>query len=471
MAKARTQFICQNCGTAHQRWAGKCDSCGEWNTLIEEGTTGGIGAGPANLRSARKGRVVALTTLSGEIEDAPRIVSGIGELDRATGGGFVRGSALLVGGDPGIGKSTLLTQAAAALASKGHRIVYVSGEEAVAQIRLRAQRLGAAASPVELAAETNVEDILATIAEGRRPDLVILDSIQTLWTDLADSAPGTVTQVRASAQALIRYAKSTGAAIVLVGHVTKEGQIAGPRVVEHMVDAVLYFEGEGGHHYRILRTVKNRFGPTDEIGVFEMSDGGLREVANPSELFLGERHAKSPGAAVFAGMEGTRPVLVEIQALVAPSSLGTPRRAVVGWDGARLAMVLAVLEAHCGVRFGQHDVYLNVAGGYRISEPAADLAVAAALVSSLTGLALPADCVYFGEISLSGAVRQVAHAQQRLKEAEKLGFGSAVLPVGSEEISGGIGAGAFRPSELADLVARIAGARRGRADERTSGQD
>ncbi len=471
MAKARTQFICQNCGTAHQRWADKCDSCGEWNTLIEEGTTGGIGAGPANLRSARKGRVVALTTLSGEIEDAPRIVSGIGELDRATGGGFVRGSALLVGGDPGIGKSTLLTQAAAALASKGHRIVYVSGEEAVAQIRLRAQRLGAAASPVELAAETNVEDILATIAEGRRPDLVILDSIQTLWTDLADSAPGTVTQVRASAQALIRYAKSTGAAIVLVGHVTKEGQIAGPRVVEHMVDAVLYFEGEGGHHYRILRTVKNRFGPTDEIGVFEMSDGGLREVANPSELFLGERHAKSPGAAVFAGMEGTRPVLVEIQALVAPSSLGTPRRAVVGWDGARLAMVLAVLEAHCGVRFGQHDVYLNVAGGYRISEPAADLAVAAALVSSLTGLALPADCVYFGEISLSGAVRQVAHAQQRLKEAEKLGFGSAVLPVGSEEISGGIGAGAFRPSELADLVARIAGARRGRADERTSGQD
>ncbi len=471
MAKARTQFICQNCGTAHQRWAGKCDSCGEWNTLIEEGTTGGIGAGPANLRSARKGRVVALTTLSGEIEDAPRIVSGIGELDRATGGGFVRGSALLVGGDPGIGKSTLLTQAAAALASKGHRIVYVSGEEAVAQIRLRAQRLGAAASPVELAAETNVEDILATIAEGRRPDLVILDSIQTLWTDLADSAPGTVTQVRASAQALIRYAKSTGAAIVLVGHVTKEGQIAGPRVVEHMVDAVLYFEGEGGHHYRILRTVKNRFGPTDESGVFEMSDGGLREVANPSELFLGERHAKSPGAAVFAGMEGTRPVLVEIQALVAPSSLGTPRRAVVGWDGARLAMVLAVLEAHCGVRFGQHDVYLNVAGGYRISEPAADLAVAAALVSSLTGLALPADCVYFGEISLSGAVRQVAHAQQRLKEAEKLGFGSAVLPVGSEEISGGIGAGAFRPSELADLVARIAGARRGRADERTSGQD
>ena len=268
-----------------------------------------------------------------------------------------------------------------------------------------------------------------------------------------------MTQVRASAQAIIRYAKSTGAAVVLVGHVTKEGQIAGPRVVEHMVDAVLYFEGEGGHHYRILRTVKNRFGPTDEIGVFEMSDKGLREVSNPSELFLGERHAKAPGAAVFAGIEGTRPVLVEIQALVAPSPLGMPRRAVVGWDAARLSMVLAVLEAHCGVRFATHDVYLNVAGGYRISEPAADLAVAAALVSSLTGLALPADCVYFGEISLSGAVRPVAHAQQRLKEAEKLGFGQAVLPRSSEELAGASGTNSFQPATLADLVARIAGSR------------
>jgi DNA repair protein RadA/Sms len=252
---------------------------------------------------------------------------------------------------------------------------------------------------------------------------------------------------------------------VLVGHVTKEGQIAGPRVVEHMVDAVLYFEGEGGHHFRILRAVKNRFGPTDEIGVFEMSDKGLREVSNPSELFLGERHAKAPGAAVFAGMEGTRPVLVEIQALVAPSPLGTPRRAVVGWDQPRLAMVLAVLEAHCGVRFGTHDVYLNVAGGYRISEPAADLAVAAALVSSLTGLALPADCVYFGEISLSGAIRPVAHAQQRLKEAEKLGFGQAVLPQGSEEPSGSMAGKSFQPGTLTDLVIRIAGSKRGRAED------
>ena len=457
MPKSRIRFICQNCGSVHSRWAGKCDSCGEWNTLAEEGLASGIGGGPEALKSARQGRPVALTGLSDGTEDAPRIRSGIAELDRVTGGGFVRGSALLVGGDPGIGKSTLLMQAAAALARTGNRVVYISGEEAVAQIRLRARRLGAADAPVELAAETNIEDILATISDGKRPDLVILDSIQTLWTDMAESAPGTVTQVRASAQKTIRFAKWTGAAMVLVGHVTKDGQIAGPRVVEHMVDGVLYFEGESGHHYRILRTVKNRFGPTDEIGVFEMSDKGLREIANPSELFLGERSASAPGAAVFAGMEGTRPVLVEIQALVAPSPLGTPRRAVVGWDGSRLAMVLAVLEAHCGVRFAQNDVYLNIAGGYRISEPAADLAVAAALVSSLTGLALAADCVYFGEISLSGTVRPVAHAAQRLREAEKLGFASSVMPAGGEGASGAIARNAFQPATLNDLVRRIAG--------------
>ena len=376
---------------------------------------------------------MALVSLSGDLEEAPRIASGIAELDRVTGGGFVHGSALLVGGDPGIGKSTLLLQASAALAKAGHTVIYVSGEEAVAQIRLRARRLGAVEANVGLAAETSVENILATLDLGPPPALLILDSIQTLWTEQADSAPGTVTQVRASAQAMIRYAKKSGTTIVLVGHVTKDGQIAGPRVVEHMVDAVLYFEGESGHHFRILRTVKNRFGPTDEIGVFEMSGEGLREVPNPSELFLSERNASAPGAAVFAGMEGTRPVLVEIQALVAPSTLGTPRRAVVGWDGPRLAMVLAVLEARCGVRFGQHDVYLNVAGGYRISEPAADMAVAAALISSLAGKALAPDCVWFGEASLSGAVRPVAHGAARLKEAEKLGFAKAFVPKGTEK--------------------------------------
>ncbi len=466
MAKPpRITFICQNCGSVTSRWQGKCDACGEWNTIAEENAAAGIGGGPN--RTMRKGRVVALVPMSGESEDAPRIISKVGELDRVTGGGIVRGSAILIGGDPGIGKSTLLMQAAAALARGGHSVVYVSGEEAVAQVRLRAQRLGASETDVQLAAETNVEDIIATLqAMDRRPDLVILDSVQTLWTDMADSAPGTVTQVRSSAQAMIRYAKSTGAAVILVGHVTKDGQIAGPRVVEHMVDAVMQFEGDGAHHYRILRSVKNRFGPTDEIGVFEMTSGGLRQVPNPSELFLGERSEKAPGAAVFAGMEGTRPILVEIQALCAPTTLGTPRRAVVGWDSARLAMVIAVLEAHCGVRLGQHDVYLNVAGGYRITEPAADLAVAAALVSSLAGLALPRDSVYFGEISLSGSVRPVPHAGNRLKEAEKLGFAGAVLPKGCADIDKGR-AKLFETETLVDLVARIAGGKRPRQQTET----
>jgi len=454
MAKSKTQFVCQSCGSTFPRWSGKCDGCGEWNSLVEENPSSGIGANPG--KQMRKGTPVQLVSLAGETEQAPRIASGIDELDRVTGGGFVKGSALLVGGDPGIGKSTLLMQASAALAKQGHKVVYVSGEEAVAQIRMRAQRLDAIEANVGLAAETSVENILATLDGDQPPALLIIDSIQTLWTELAESAPGTVTQVRSAAQAMIRYVKKTGTCVVLVGHVTKEGQIAGPRVVEHMVDAVLYFEGEGGHHFRILRTVKNRFGPTDEIGVFEMSDKGLREVQNPSELFLGERNESSPGAAVFAGMEGTRPVLVEIQALVAPSSLGTPRRAVVGWDSSRLSMVLAVLEAHCGVRLGDHDVYLNVAGGYRIMEPAADLAVAAALVSSLCGVALPADSVYFGEVSLSGSTRPVAHTTQRLKEAGKLGFNKASAPLASEDDGIATGLNVTNVRELTQLAAVIA---------------
>src|SRR6476469_9649056 len=425
MPKHAPSFICQNCGAVYGRWSGKCEACGEWNTIADEGAAADR-AGPG--RPARKGRVFALQPLAGEAHDAPRLPSGVPEFDRVTGGGFVRGSVLLMAGDPGIGKSTLLIQAAAALAKSGQRAVYISGEEAVAQVRLRADRLGLTTAAVELAAETSVEDIVATLGQGRTPRLVIIDSIQTMWTDTVDSAPGTVTQVRTSAQVLIRYAKRSGAAIILVGHVTKDGQIAGPRVVEHMVDAVLSFEGEGAHLFRILRAAKNRFGPTDEIGVFEMTGGGLQEIANPSELFLSERDLGSPGTADFAGIEGTRPLLVEIQALVAPSSLGTPRRAVVGWDPSRLSMVLAVLEAHCGVRLGGHDVYLNVAGGMRIHEPAADLAAAAALVSSLANAPLPADAVYFGEVSLSGAVRPVAQQAARLKEAAKLGFTRAIVP-------------------------------------------
>src|SRR5688572_20894939 len=434
MAKSTLSFVCQNCGAAYNRWQGKCDSCGEWSPLAEEDTTGATSM-PVSIRSKRRGRLFKLESLTGKTQDAPRLSSGMTELDRVTGGGFVRGSVLLVGGDPGIGKSTLLIQAASLMAKVKHRAVYISGEEAVAQVRLRAERLGLAAAPVQLAAETSVEDIIATLSEGAAARLVIIDSIQTMWTDTVESAPGTVTQVRASAQALIRFAKKSGAAVILVGHVTKDGQIAGPRVVEHMVDAVLSFEGEGSQQFRILRALKNRFGPTDEIGVFEMTGSGLSEVQNPSALFLSDRDLGSPGTAVFAGMEGTRPLLVEIQALVAPTALGTPRRAVVGADSSRLSMILAVLEARCGVRLSGHDVYLNVAGGLRIVEPAADLAIAAALVSSLTGTALPQDAVYFGEVSLTGAVRAVPQAPARLKEAVKLGFTSAVLPEGGRSDS------------------------------------
>src|ERR1700738_2835239 len=425
MAKNTLSFVCQNCGAAYNRWMGKCEACGEWNTLAEEDATGTV---PVSIRSRRKGRQFALETLTGKSHEAPRLPSGMPELDRVTGGGFVRGSVLLVGGDPGIGKSTLLTQATSLLARAGHRAVYISGEEAVAQVRLRAERLGLADAPVQLAAETSVEDIVSTLSEGAVPRLIVIDSIQTMWTDTVESAPGTVTQVRASAQALIRFAKKSGAAIILVGHVTKDGQIAGPRVVEQMVDAVLSYEGEGSQQFRILRAAKNRFGPTDEIGVFEMTGAGLREVANPSELFLSERDLGSPGTAVFAGIEGSRPLLVEIQALVAPTAFGTPRRAVNGWDPNRLSMVVAVLEAHCGVRLSGYDVYLNVAGGEVTQEPAADLAAAAALVSSLAGAPLPADAVYFGEISLSGAVRPVAQTAARVKEAQKLGFVRAIVP-------------------------------------------
>jgi DNA repair protein RadA/Sms len=459
-------FICQNCGAAYNRWQGKCDSCGEWNTLAEENVGGALAAPTPGGRPARKGRVFALEPLTGDTREAPRQPSGMAELDRVIGGGFVRGSVLLMAGDPGIGKSTLLVQAAAMLSRAGERAVYISGEEAVAQVRLRAERLGLADAPVELAAETSVEDIIATLSHGKIPRLVIIDSIQTMWTDAIDSAPGTVTQVRGAAQALIRFAKRAGCAVILVGHVTKDGQIAGPRVVEHMVDAVLSFEGDGAHQFRILRAVKNRFGPTDEIGVFEMTGEGLREVANPSELFLSERDLGSPGTAVFAGIEGTRPLLVEIQALVAPTSLGTPRRAVVGWDSSRLAMVLAVLEAHCGVRLSGHDVYLNVAGGLRIQEPAADLAAAAALVSSLANAPLPPDAVYFGEISLSGAVRPVPQAAARLKEAAKLGFARAVVPEATRGEAAPEQAVALSPvGGLADLVSRIAAKGRPRGNQ------
>ena len=426
MAKVAISLVCRECGVTHRKWSGQCDACGAWNAIEED--RGLSAAGPAaRTLGARKGRAVELSPLAESEDPPPRRSSGIAEFDRVLGGGLVPGSAILVGGDPGIGKSTLMLQAAAAFASAGARTIYVSGEEAPAQIRLRAARLGLTEAPVMLAAETNLRDILTTL-DAERPALVVIDSIQTMWADHIDSAPGSLAQVRATAHELTSFAKRREVSVILVGHVTKEGQIAGPRVIEHMVDTVLYFEGERGHQFRILRTVKNRFGPAGEIGVFEMTGQGLAEVANPSALFLGERAETASGSVVFAGIEGTRPLLVELQALVAPSPPGTPRRAVVGWDASRLAMILAVLEARCGVSLAGHDVYLNVAGGLRISEPAADLAVAAALLSSLTGEAIPPETVIFGEISLSGAIRPVTQPELRLKEAEKLGFSTACVP-------------------------------------------
>jgi DNA repair protein RadA/Sms len=427
MARAKVQFICQECGAAHARWAGRCDACGGWNTVAEEAVVETAPIGGKGGKTTTKGRAIEFVSLDGQSAPAPRKKTGILEFDRVAGGGLVPGSTVLIGGDPGIGKSTLLLQAVAGLA-KNSRCVYISGEEAIDQVRLRATRLGVEKASVSLASATHVGDIMATLDVDDPPDVVVIDSIQTMYVTAFDSAPGSVGQVRASAQELIRLAKRRNIAILFVGHVTKDGTIAGPRVLEHMVDTVMYFEGERGHHFRILRAVKNRFGPTDEIGVFEMTGTGLMEVKNPSALFLADRQGDVSGAVVFAGVEGSRPVLVEMQALVAPSPMGTPRRAVVGWDSGRLSMILAVLEARAGVSFSGKEVYLNVAGGMRVSEPAADLAAAAALMSAETGQALPRDMVVFGEIGLSGEVRAVSQMDARLKEASKLGFNRALTP-------------------------------------------
>ncbi len=428
MAKHPT-FSCSSCGAVHSKWSGRCDDCGAWNTISEDVPLS-TGPGTASLGQA-KGKRLPLTELAAEEAPPEKTLSGLNELDRVLGGGLVAASAILVGGDPGIGKSTVLLQAMAALGDAGLKAIYVSGEEAASQIRMRAQRLGLGDANVQLAAETNLRDILTTL-ENEKPDVVVIDSIQTMWLDTVGSAPGSVSQVRAAAHELTSFAKRRGISVIMVGHVTKDGQIAGPRVVEHMVDTVLYFEGERGHQFRILRAVKNRFGPADEIGVFEMTSAGLAEVSNPSALFLSDRETPQPGSVVFAGIEGTRPVLCEFQALVSPAPAGQARRSVVGWDGGRLAMILAVLEARCGIPFAGLDVYLNVAGGLRVSEPAADLAVAAALLSAREDVALPADTVVFGEISLSGQVRPVGQTETRLKEAEKLGFGAAILPAGAK---------------------------------------
>ncbi|MDP0929630.1 DNA repair protein RadA [Paracoccus onubensis] len=453
MAKSASAFTCTACGTAHKKWAGRCDACGAWNTIIEEAP---LSRGPGRGLGAAKGHSIPLAGLTSDEPAPPRAQSGMAELDRVLGGGLVPGSAILVGGDPGIGKSTLLLQAAAAFARVELNAIYISGEEASAQVRMRARRLGLSDAPMRLGAETNLRDILTTL-DQERPDLAIIDSVQTLWADHVEAAPGSVAQVRAAAHELVTFAKRRGVAVILVGHVTKDGQIAGPRVVEHMVDTVLYFEGERGHQFRILRSVKNRFGPADEIGVFEMTGAGLAEVANPSALFLSERGQPVPGSAVFAGIEGTRPVLTEIQALVAPSNLASPRRTVVGLDSGRVSTIIAVLEARCGIPFAGLDVFLNVAGGMRVNEPAADLAIAGALLSAREDSAFPPEAVLFGEISLSGALRPVAGVENRLKEAQKLGFSQAIIPEG-QKLEGLDGISVMRIADLTGFVGELFGA-------------
>jgi len=454
MAKAKTRYTCQACGSVSMRWQGQCPDCAEWNTLVQEAAeVTSIFAAKHNLQGG--GRTIELVGLDHPAALPERIVSGVAEFDRAIGGGIVPGSAMLVGGDPGIGKSTLLLQIGAKLAASGRNVVYVSGEESAEQVRLRALRLGLGGAPARLAAATSVRDVLTTLGDGNPPDLLIIDSIQTMHSDLIEGAPGTVSQVRASAQELVRFAKERGTAVVLVGHVTKDGTIAGPRVLEHMVDTVLSFEGERSHQYRILRALKNRFGGTDEIGVFAMEGQGLAEVPNPSALFLTRRGEPVSGTSVFPALEGSRPVLVEIQALTVRLASGaTPRRAAVGWDSGRLAMILAVLEARCGLSFGTTEVYLNVAGGYRLSDPAADLAVAAALVSALSEKPIPSEAVVLGEIALSGEIRSVAHAPLRLKESAKLGFERAWVPK-EVKAEGGIAVAHF--GNLRALVDQVLG--------------
>ena len=421
----KLSYTCSECNAQFTKWSGQCDACGAWNTLID---TGPLTIGPTKTLGKKRGELITLMDLDSEEKPPRRTQSGVVELDQVLGGGIVDASAILLGGDPGIGKSTLLLQAAARFARNGLKVIYISGEEATAQVQLRAQRLGITDSPLILAAETNLRNIVTTL-DTEKPNLVIIDSIQTMWVDHIDSAPGSVSQVRSSAHELTSFAKRRNVSVIMVGHVTKDGQIAGPRVVEHMVDTVLYFEGEQNHQFRLLRAVKNRFGPNDEIGVFEMTAKGLVEVKNPSMLFLSERGKPTSGSAIFAGIEGTRAVLCEFQALVATSPHSQPRRSVVGWDTQRLSMILAVLEARCGISFSGLDVYMNVAGGMRITEPAADLAVAAALISARYDTPLPNDTVIFGEISLSAALRPVAQTDGRLKEAQKLGFHNVVAPI------------------------------------------
>jgi DNA repair protein RadA/Sms len=438
MAKLTSQYVCMQCGNVQPRWAGQCGACGAWDSLVEEV----VEAIPSGLKPASPAKAnnivggLGIVGLNDTINEASRCATGIDEVDRVLGGGLVAGSAILIGGDPGIGKSTLLLQLAAKLCDT-QQVLYVTGEESTPQVQLRARRLNLQQSNIQLASSTSVRDVVSAIKKMQAvsaikkiqaPAVVVIDSIQTMYIDNIESAAGTVAQVRASSAELIRVCKKRGVTLILIGHVTKEGQIAGPRVLEHMVDTVLYFEGERNQFYRLLRATKNRFGAAGEVGVFTMGETGLSEVASPSALFLSHRSHAVSGAAIYAGLEGTRPVLLEMEALVAPNHYATPRRAVIGWEAGRLAMLLAVLEARAGINLADREVYLNVAGGYKVQDSSADMAAAAALISAKLDIALPLDTVYCGEIALSGDFRPTPQLNIRLKEAAKLGFKRAIIP-------------------------------------------
>jgi DNA repair protein RadA/Sms len=428
VAKSKMQYSCTACGAQSPKWSGQCSDCGEWNTLVETIMPAGKTANPRfrSYDGSNSGDTGVITLAEVAPEQETRTTTGISELDRVLGGGLVQGSVVLIGGDPGIGKSTLLQQALSKL-NQQLRTLYITGEESLQQVSLRAHRLGDANTQMRLLSETNVERII-DIARQEQPQVMVIDSIQTVYTELLQSAPGSVAQVRESAAQLVRFAKQTGTALFLVGHVTKEGALAGPRVLEHMVDTVLYFEGDSSSPYRVVRAVKNRFGAVNELGVFAMTEAGLREVTNPSAIFLQRHDEPVPGSVIMVTREGSRPMLVEVQALVAESHLANPRRVAIGLDGQRLSMLLALLHRHGGVAMYDHDVFVNVVGGVRISETAADLAVLLAILSSYRDRPLPPDRIVFGEVGLAGEIRPVQSGQDRLREAAKHGFRSAIIP-------------------------------------------
>lgn len=430
----KTIFICQNCGSVQKKWSGQCKDCGEWNTITEEAEEGGLISQSSDIvKTLETANEIIFEKLDKEISESPREIIGISELDRVLGGGLVKGSAVLIGGDPGIGKSTLLLQTMCTLSNKGLNCLYISGEESTNQVRIRAQRLQLEKSPLKLASATCINDIIKSLVK-EQPQIVVIDSIQTIFNPEISSAAGTVSQVRSCGNELINLAKTKNVTLIIVSHVNKDGQIAGPKVLEHMVDTVLYFEGDKEYQFRILRSIKNRFGAANEIGIFEMHDTGLMEIVNPSQLFLSSREDLVSGSAVLAALEGTRPLLAEVQALIAPSYLPSPRRAVVGWDQNRLAMIIAVLSTRFGINLYDKEVYLNIVGGLKINEPAADLAVAVSLISAFKDKAIPRNWVFMGEIGLSGEVRMVSQIEYRLKEAEKLGFVKAIVPEGINRI-------------------------------------